>query len=52
MTCTNPALQPGDRIFIASAPSWMAFVERAAVLAKYMQATRIRASTPEQPQTH
>jgi hypothetical protein len=53
MTCTNPALQSGDRIFIATpGPSWMAFVERAAVLAKHLQAKRVAPSTPAESQAH
>jgi hypothetical protein len=53
LTCTNPALKSGDRIFIATpGPSWMAFVERAAVLAKHLQAKRVAPSTPAESQAH
>jgi protein involved in polysaccharide export with SLBB domain len=45
MVCNNPALLPGDRIFIASPPSWMAFIERASRLAQHLQANR---ATPAQ----
>lgn len=43
---TNPALQPGDRVFIARQPSWMAFIEHASKLAHARQAQQPPAYEP------
>ncbi len=38
---TNPALQPGDRVFISRPPSWVAFVEHAAKFNQARQAKNV-----------
>ncbi len=43
---TNPTLQPGDRVFIARQPSWVAFVEHAGQLAHARQAKQVPPAQP------
>jgi protein involved in polysaccharide export with SLBB domain len=40
MVATNPALQPGDRVFISTPPSWVNFVESAIEVLQSRQAHR------------
>lgn len=50
MVAINPALQSGDRVFISTPPSWVAFVERAANLSRNRQANRLPAGIWGEPQ--
>lgn len=50
MVAINPALQPGDRVFISTPPSWAAFVERAVKLSRNRQANRLPAGIWGEPQ--
>jgi protein involved in polysaccharide export with SLBB domain len=52
MVCNNPALLPGDRIFITSPPSWMAFIERAGKLAQHLQAKRAEPAPGYEQKAH
>ncbi len=52
MMAINPALQSGDRVFISTPPSWVAFVEQAVKLSRNRQANRLPAGawSESQPQ--
>jgi len=51
MVAINPALQSGDRVFISTPPSWVAFVERAVKLSRNGQANRLPAGAWSESQT-
>ncbi len=49
MVCENPLLLPGDRVFLSTPPSWIAFIERAAELTRNRQANRALPETWTEP---